>query len=321
VGLVPKRSRGQKSSRRAQATATTLRVGGGGLVAVGVAGQLLPALTGWGAALFWPSALALWLGTVALIVAARAGGRAGALEAAPDDPGLPVARRLCLLVAPLVLVGIELFHPAGFSRQVYAFLSEPQPGYFGPQWWLALHVIQTPLVGLVGAGLMLLVAGRRGPGAWATRAAALLFVVYYTVLDSIGGVFVGWLLSGPLNAPDAATRPAVQQLVGALWSDPLIGGVGSVVSQVGSWAAFVAAGAAAIVLAGRRGPLWPLLALALAGVLVQVSHARPTGPLGFAMLFLAAVGLELWRPAPAAAGETETGWSRSSRPSPPANIS
>ena len=31
--------------------------------------------------------------------------------------------------------------------------------YFGPHWWLVLHMIQTPMVGLVAVGLWLMVEG------------------------------------------------------------------------------------------------------------------------------------------------------------------
>jgi hypothetical protein len=58
---------------------------------------------------------------------------------------------LCLFVAPLVLVGFELFHPAGFTTSpgMYQYLSKPEPydpqfkalAYFGPQWWFTLHMI------------------------------------------------------------------------------------------------------------------------------------------------------------------------------------
>ena len=76
---------------------------------------------------------------------------------------------LCLLGAPLVLVVIELFHPAGFTQNpgMYQYLSKPQPydpqfqalAYPGPHWWFTLHMIQTPMVALVAVGLWLL-AGR-----------------------------------------------------------------------------------------------------------------------------------------------------------------
>jgi hypothetical protein len=70
---------------------------------------------------------------------------------------------LCLLVAPLVLAVIEMFHPANFTSTpgMYQYLSTPQPynpthqalAYWGPDWWFALHMIQTPMVALVAIGL------------------------------------------------------------------------------------------------------------------------------------------------------------------------
>src|ERR1700684_4186113 len=73
---------------------------------------------------------------------------------------------VCLLLAPLVLVVLELFHPAGFttSRGMYQYLSQPEPydprfkalAYYGPQWWFTLHMVQTPMVALVSVGLWML---------------------------------------------------------------------------------------------------------------------------------------------------------------------
>ena len=114
----------------------------------------------------------------------------------------------CLVLAPAGLLGIELFHPAGFTAHpgMYEFLSTPQPyapehealAYPGPQWWFLLHMIQTPLVGLVAVGLWLLVS-RVGPGdgalavplAWLSRVATFVFLIYYTALDAIGGFGLG----------------------------------------------------------------------------------------------------------------------------------
>src|SRR5258708_29869090 len=110
----------------------------------------------------------------------------------------------CLVLAPAVLIGLELFHPAHFTSDpgMYQSLCGPQPydarylalAYPGPGWWFTLHAIQTPLVGLVTVGLWLVVGrveDEDGPWpvalAWLARAAALVFLIYYTALDSIGG--------------------------------------------------------------------------------------------------------------------------------------
>jgi hypothetical protein len=42
-----------------------------------------------------------------------------------------------------------------------------------------------------------------------TRAAAVVFVECYTALDSIGTVFVGWLLELAFGCITAAIRPAI----------------------------------------------------------------------------------------------------------------
>ena len=169
---------------------------------------------------------------------------------------------ICLVAAPAVLIGIELFHPAGFTTNpgMYQFLSEPHAyhahfdalDYFGPSWWFALHMIQTPLVGLVAVGLWLLVEPiNRAAGtlpmilAWLSRAATLIFVIYYTALDATGGIGLGRTIviaqelasSGQL---DAQQLKGVILLLNTMWTDPWVGGVGSFISETGSWAAFAA---------------------------------------------------------------------------------
>jgi hypothetical protein len=79
---------------------------------------------------------------------------------------------VCLLLAPAVPIGLELFHPANFTAHpgMYQYLSQAEPhsaahhhalDYFGPRWWLVLHMIQTPMVGLVAVGLLLMARRHR----------------------------------------------------------------------------------------------------------------------------------------------------------------
>src|SRR5262245_51456830 len=115
---------------------------------------------------------------------------------------------LCLFVAPAVLIGLELFHPAAFTQHpgMYDYLSHPEHhqaqyqalDYFGPAWWFLLHMIQTPMVGLVAVGLWLMVApvgAADGSAAqvvaWLARIAIFVFAIYFTVLDGIGGIGLG----------------------------------------------------------------------------------------------------------------------------------
>lgn len=218
---------------------------------------------------------------------------------------------LCLLIAPLVLIGLELFHPAGFTAHpgMYQFLSQSHGhnpefqalGYFGPTWWFVMHMIQTPMVGLVAVGLWLMVADV-GPGDGAAaavcarlaRVAILVFAIYFTVLDGIGGIGLGrTIVVVERLAAEGKLTPqqfeGVVLLLNTLWVDPMVGGVGSLVSETASWAAFVAAVliAATLRLSGRAG--WVPVGLLVAfGWVLQTAHASPHGPIAFTLLILAA---------------------------------
>jgi hypothetical protein len=224
----------------------------------------------------------------------------------------------CLVAAPAILVVIELFHPAGFTEHpgMYQYLSKPESydpafkalAYWGPPWWFTLHMIQTPMVGLVAVGLVLLVHditaadGRVATiSAWLSRVAAFIFVIYYTSLDAIGGVGLGRTIElteafasqGKLT-PDQVHGVAV--VLNATWTDPWAGGVGSFISETGSWAAFLAAlFAAAALLFGNRVPRLSLVLLVTFGWELQVSHTMPHGPIAFTLLILFALWIA-WQP-------------------------
>jgi hypothetical protein len=226
---------------------------------------------------------------------------------------------LGLVVAPAVLIAIELFHPAHFTAEpgMYRFLSRPEPfdprfvalSYPGPQWWFTLHMIQTPMIGLVSVGLWLLVAGVTDTDgtvalacAWLSRAATMVFLIYYTALDSIGGTGLGRLLLNT-HALAAQGRLTFEQVRGAAllldtnWVDPWVGGVGSLISETGSWAVLAAAAFAASALKLTRRAPWPALLLLLAfGWQLQTSHASLHGPIAFGLLIAAALWTR-WSPA------------------------
>jgi hypothetical protein len=225
---------------------------------------------------------------------------------------------LCLVAAPVVLVTIELFHPANFTKThshptapgMYEYLHKPELydptfkalAYPGPDWWFTLHMIQTPMVALVAVGLWLL-AGRiedsDGPlallFAWLARVATFVFVIYYTALDSIGGFGLGRTIlntealraSGALNA-DQVT--GVELVLNTTWVDPWVGGVGSFISLTGSWAVFIASALLALaLLLAKRAPWPPLILLVAFGWELQTSHTMPYGPIAFSLLIVASL--------------------------------
>lgn len=229
---------------------------------------------------------------------------------------------LCLLVAPLVLFTIELFHPAGFTESpgMYQYLHTAQPYnpqfhalyYPGPHWWFLLHMIQTPMVALVSVGLWLMASRLDAQDgkpalllAWLSRVATFVFMIFYTVLDSIGGSGLGRaiLTAESLKAQGQLTPDQLQGLILLLnthWEDRWVGGVGSFVSLTGSWAAFVAALLLALAFfVAKRAPLGALVLLLVFGWELQMSHTMPHGPIAFAALIAAAFWLRRGKPAEA----------------------
>ena len=223
---------------------------------------------------------------------------------------------LCLLVAPLVLFVLELFHPAGFTASpgMYQYLSKPQPynpefkalAYFGPQWWFALHMIQTPMVALVAVGLWIL-AGLTSVStnvavlmlAWLSRISTFVFLIYYTALDSIGGSGLARTILTTQSMADQGKLTADQlagvvSVLNAAWVDPWVGGVGSFISMTGSWAAFFAALFVALaLLVGKKISWIPALLFTAFGWELQMSHTMPHGPIAFSLLIIA--GIWVWR--------------------------
>lgn len=220
---------------------------------------------------------------------------------------------LCLVAAPIVLVIIELFHPAGFTKNppgMYGYLHKHEPydpafwalAYPGPDWWFTLHMIQTPMVGLVAIGLWLLasrVVDTDGvlPNllAWLSRVSTFVFIVYYTSLDAIGGFGLGRTIintetlkaAGKLNDDQ---MKGVELVLNTTWVDPWVGGVGSFISLTGSWAVFIASALLALALLLAKKAPWPALILLVAfGWELQTSHTMPYGPIAFSLLIIAAL--------------------------------
>lgn len=196
---------------------------------------------------------------------------------------------------------------------MFAYLCQPQPfapehwalGYFGPQWWFALHIVQLPLLGLVSVGLWNLLSGIEDGGAallaWIARIATFIFLIAYTALDAIGGIGLGRSILN-LEAMKAGGQITQAQYDGAVlllntnWVDGWIGGVGSVISLTGSWAIFAAALSASLALLITKRAPWPaLVLLTLFGWEIQTSHASPHGPIGFTLLAMARIWIGVSR--------------------------
>ena len=76
-----------------------------------------------------------------------------------------------------------------------------------------------------------------------------------------------------------------------------LGGTGSALSEGGSWLAFAALSLVALALARASAPILVAFLLVAGGVLIEIAHTNPYGPLGFGCVLVAAILLIPWRAA------------------------
>ena len=203
--------------------------------------------------------------------------------------------RLVILGAPLALGLVEVWH-----FESLPFDSEGELGPFTrfrtiapvAEQWLIVHLLQAPLIALVGLAVYLMVRDIADIPAYVARVCMALFVVAYTVLDSVAGIAVGVLVS---NARDLspAQLPPVEQAIEQLWNSPIVGNV-SVVTITGAAAWVIGVLAAAVSLRRSGAPRGPVALMVLAALIFGMSHVNPAGPIGMACLLAAFVWLEFF---------------------------
>lgn len=185
-----------------------------------------------------------------------------------------------VVVAPLVLAIVEVFHPHPhdlFELDVSR--------------WMFVHYAQIPLFPLSALSMVMLVRDRTDWAAWLCKAGMFVFAVAFTSFDTAAGLVVGLLVKGAL----ASGHPeAWRGMIDALWFDPVLGGRGftdaPLLGLIGRLSLSVGAVAGAVSLK-RAGHGWaPILLLAAAsfGINVFKSHSWPGGPLTFGGMALAA---------------------------------
>jgi len=189
-------------------------------------------------------------------------------------------RRIVLLGTPLVLTVLLFFHPSPYDDVAGELMPIAS-------WWIALHTIGFLLFALMGVALWLLTAGLRGVFATVSRAAAVVFALFYDAGDAIAGISTG-ILARSAEAGALGERAAVETIQ-TLWADPFK----NLLFDIGRDAFIVALVTAGVALYRAGAPRLPLVLLALPALFVTFDHAFPFGSLTFGTFFVIAAWLEL----------------------------
>jgi hypothetical protein len=195
-------------------------------------------------------------------------------------------RRLVLLGAPLAIGLLNLTHPGPDPANPSATMFESLLAQNQVDWMIALHFIQTILVGFMGLALWFLADGLRGPAVALSRFGVGAFLITYSGFDAIAGIATGTIVR------HASTLPVEQQaVVGSVLEafslDPMVGGATfSILGGAASMAWLLASLPVAIALARAGASRTAVTLLILGAVVFGVSHPAPFGPIGMA-LFLA----------------------------------
>jgi len=221
-----------------------------------------------------------------------------------DQPRL---RRSILIGTPLLTGILLLFHPLPDSAELgmtelpkgltlYELMAPIADGF------LVVHMLFPLALALLGLSVILLLDGVRGIPANVSRASAFVFVLSYTLYETIIGTVTGLLVRGA-----ASLTPAEQSAIGDAiyrnYTDPLLGDLPSVLSLT-AWLSWLVAVVLAAFALRRSGK--PLGACILLGIsFVFISHASMLGPLGMLFFLFAVIGVERARsPVPTGGYET-----------------
>src|SRR5688572_20714869 len=115
----------------------------------------------------------------------------------PDHARRPALLRVLLMVVPpLALAVVLLWHPAG-GEDVFADVRDDVDA------WLFVHVSFLLLTPLLGFAVLLLLRGLRSRAATVGRAALVVFLVFYTAYEATVGVGTGLLVDYGKDLPPA----------------------------------------------------------------------------------------------------------------------
>lgn len=180
-------------------------------------------------------------------------------------------RRAIVIGAPVALAVVEVWHPqfAAGAEQTLLPVADR---------WLAIHLIQLPLLVLLALALYLLVAGVDSAAATIARLGSVVFAALYSALDAVAGIATG-VLAKEAAGLESGARSIVAASIDSLYTDPLVGGGTSLLTVAASFAWLVATLGAALALRGSGAHRVAVVLVVLAALLFPLGHAPPNAQL------------------------------------------
>lgn len=186
-------------------------------------------------------------------------------------------RRVLLLAPPLVLAGFTVLHPNP-DHNVQALMD-------ASTWFMAFHMIQLGLVGLVAVSVFVLADQFHRASAWQTCLGMGVFLVYFSAYDTLAGIGTGLAMKSardlPTSQQDALFEivhdwPALEPWV--FW-----------LAILGTFGWALAVGYLAVVARAAGAPRAEWLFIGLAAFFLLLGHPAPFGTIAFGSLFIAAL--------------------------------
>jgi hypothetical protein len=204
-----------------------------------------------------------------------------------DQPRL---RRLILIGTPLFTGILLLFHPLPDPAEAEQLGRMDMYALFAPvaDRFLVVHVLFAPALALLGLSVILLLNGVRGIAARISRVSAFVFVVTYSMYETIVGTGTGILVRSAAALPPDEQVVIVDAVI-RNFEDPIFGDF-SVLTGVASLSWLLTVTLAALALRRSGKPLIPCILLGLSFILIF--HPPPLGPIGMLLFLLAVVAME-----------------------------
>lgn len=187
------------------------------------------------------------------------------------------AHRLLVIGPPFALAVLTVFHPhPDENTEALADAST---------WFMAYHMVQLPLIGLVAISVFLLADGFGRASAWPVCLGMGTFLTFFSAYDTLAGIGTGLAMRGTRELSESQ-QDTVFEIVNT-WpaADPWVFWLS--ILGTGGWILAVGYLAYTARAAGAPRAQWIFIGLAVAFLLL--GHPAPFGTLAFGSLFLAAV--------------------------------